>query len=384
MVLNHLIPRLLAPPKGSFFLFGPRGCGKSTWLKQHFADALQLSLLDETLYQSYLARPGLFHETAARARPGQWVVLDEVQRLPSLLNEVHRLIEGRKIRFALTGSSARKLRRAGVNLLAGRAVPRRMYPLTPMELGAEFDLSSALRFGTLPLVLASDDPRDTLTGYSRMYLKEEIQAEALVRNLPGFSRFLPVAALFHGQALNISNVARDAEVSRPTVQGFFGILEDTLLASRLPAFTGGLRVREKAAPKFYWVDPGIVRAARKTLDPPGPEELGPLFEGLVFMMLEFQRETWGDIDEIHYWSPAEAKHTEVDFLVTRGKERIAIEVKATTRPRPEHFKGLKAIAALPGVRRRILVHPGDSDRLVDGMEILGFRSFVAELAARRI
>jgi predicted AAA+ superfamily ATPase len=168
-------------------------------------------------------------------KPGQWIWVDEIQRLPNLLNEVHRFIEDRRQRFILTGSSARKLRRTGVNLLAGRALTQTMYPLLPAELGRDFDLDAVLRFGSLAIVWDADSKREVLEAYVQTYLKEEIQAEALARNVAGFSRFLPVAALFHGQALNASALARDAGVFRMTVSGYLDILEDTLLAFRLPA-----------------------------------------------------------------------------------------------------------------------------------------------------
>lgn len=378
------IERFLKPPSKSFFLFGARGTGKSTWLRTHFKNEKYINLLDEAKYQTLLAEPGLFYEELKALKPKSWVLVDEVQRLPPLLNEVHRLIEEQSLSFALTGSSARKLRRSGVNLLAGRAVRREMFPLTPMELGGDFKLGDALTFGTLPLVYFADDRKDTLTHYVQMYLKEEIQAEAIVQNLSGFSRFLPIAALFHGQVLNLSNIARDAEVKRPTAQGFFEILEDTLLAKRLPALETKLRVRERKHPKFYFIDAGVARAARKNLHPISDPEKGPLLEGLVFMMLCFQKEIHREIDAISYWSPAEAKLTEVDFVVQKNRELIAIEVKATARLRPEHFLGLTEIKALKQVRRRVLVYLGSEKRIHDGIEILPFDTFVAELLKKKI
>jgi uncharacterized protein len=380
-----VFPRLLQPQATSFFLFGPRGCGKSTWLARNYQTARFVDLLDEARYQSYLADPSLFFDGLADLPPDAWVAVDEVQRLPQLLNEVHRLIEQKRLRFVLTGSSARKLRRSGVNLLGGRALRRVMYPLTPVEMGREFKLDTALRFGTLPLVVQAESPADTLAAYVQMYLKEEIQAEALVRNLPGFSRFLPVAALFHGQVLNLSNVARDAGITRSTAQGFFEILEDTLMAARLPALETRLRVREKRHPKFYWVDPGIVRAARKGLQPPGAEEQGALLEGLVHMLLCCQRDLFGEIDDISYWSPADARRTEVDFVLKRGAEFIALEVKAVQRLRPEHLAGLEAIDGLPGLRRRILVYLGRERLTKSGpIEVLPFEDFVSLLEKREL
>jgi predicted AAA+ superfamily ATPase len=384
-VTSRIFQRLLIPPKGSFFLFGPRGSGKTTWIQTRFSKAPSINLLDEGRYQTLLQNPAKFYEELSVHPSGSWVTVDEVQRLPNLLNEVHRLIEEKKFKFALTGSSARKLKRAGVNLLAGRAVRRLFYPLTPMEMGQEFDLHRALQFGTLPLIVHAEDPKDTLLSYVQMYLKEEIQAEAIVRNLGGFSRFLPIAALFHGQILNISNVARDAEISRPTANGFFEILEDTLLGHRLPAFESTLRVREKKHPKFYWIDPGILQSIKKEFSAPSQNDLGPLFEGLIFMLLSFQRDTFQEIDDLFYWSPAEAKQTEVDFLIQRGKEKIAIEVKATSRLRPEHFVGLKAIAELPQLKRRILIYLGREKLLKEGgIEVLPFGEFIEELIYRKI
>lgn len=205
-----------------------------------------------------------------------------------------------------------------------------------------------------------------------MYLKEEIQAEAVVRNLPGFARFLPVAALFHGQTLNVASLGRDAEASRTTVSGYVQILEDTLVAFRLPAFQSRLRVREERHPKLYWVDAGIVRALKRRLGEVAREEQGSLFEGWVANLLRAYQSLWGLFDEWAYWSPADAKDTEVDFLLERGRgrERIAIETKASERMHEDMLKGLRAIEPLPGLRRRILVHRA-TRRLAtkDGIEI---------------
>ncbi len=385
MQKTKLYPRLFCCPKSSFFLLGPRGTGKTTLVRQLGLDSCEVSLLDEERYQSYLARPGLFYQELRSLPQNSWVFVDEIQRLPNLLNEVHRLIEGHKLRFVLTGSSARKLRRSGVNLLGGRATGRTLYPLTPMEMGDDFSLGQALETGTIPLVHNACDRREALKTYVQTYLKEEIQAEAIVRNLGGFSRFLPVAAIFHGQAINLSNIARDCGVARPTVAGFFQILQDTLLLKKLPAFESKLRVRERRRAKCYFIDPGLARAIKGQRGPVGPEEKGALFEGLIFTLLTFQKDTYDDIDGIFYWSPAEAKHTEVDFLLARGKEKIAIEAKATENLRPQHFKGLQAINSLDGLKRRILVYTGIRDRATeDGIEVLSFASFSKLLKERAL
>lgn len=376
MVVTQRLPRVLQPPRQSFFLFGPRGTGKSTWAKQRFPGCTRLDLLDEGLYQELLARPGAFADRLRALPARSWVCVDEVQRLPQLLNEVHRLIEDRALRFVLSGSSARKLRRAGVNLLAGRALTKHLYPFLPVELERRFSLESALRIGTLPVVLGSPEPEATLKAYVQTYLKEEIQAEALVRNLPGFARFLPVAALLHAQTVNISGLARDAGVSRTTVDDFLGILEDTLLAWRLPGFEAKLRARERKHPKLYWLDAGVVRAAKQQLGPVALEERGALFEGFVATLLKGWNDYRGLYDQLSYWAPTEGPQAEVDFLLRRGRSFVAIEVKSSARMRSEDTKGLEAIAPLTGLQRRLLVYPRSARMTTStGIEVMGFDDF---------
>ena len=379
-MISSLYPRIVGPPHTSFFLFGVRGVGKSTWAKERYPQARRVDLLDEGLYQDLLADPSLFAGMLQAERPGSWVVVDEVQRLPGLLNEVHRFIEDRKLRFALLGSSARKLKTAGTNLLAGRALWRTMFPLVPEELGGDFDLSRVLRHGSIPLVWKAEDPRRTLEAYVQLYLREEIKAEALVRNLPGFVRFLPIAGLFHGQTVNVSAIARDAGTARTTVAGYLEILEDTLLARRLPGFEARLRVRERKHPKLYWVDPGLVRAVKRQLGPVTGEESGPLLEGWVHTLLRTYAETRDLYEEMFYWAPAQARRTEVDFLLRRGGELLALEVKTKERFVRELLSGLLAIGDLKGVVRRILLYRGSRELVTrEGIEVWPVRRFVAAL-----
>lgn len=324
----------------------------------------------------------LFGAELRTLAPRSWVVVDEVQRIPGLLNEVHRAIEDLGLRFALLGSSARKLKTAGTNLLAGRAVWRTMVPFVPQELGAAFNLESTLRSGSIPLVVASEDPAETLAAYVQLYLREEIRGEALVRNLPGFVRFLPIAALAHGQVVNVAGIARDAGTARTTVQGYLEILEDTLLAWRLPGFESRLRVRERKHPKLYWLDPGLVRAVKKQTGTVAPEEAGALFEGWIHMLLRAYNETGPLFDEVAYWSPAEARSVEVDFLLQRGGEYLALEVKAGKRYAPDWLAGLKAIGELPGLARRVLVYTGTRElRTPEGIEVWPLAKLLAALAA---
>ena len=358
-----------------------RGVGKSTWARATFPDAAHVDLLDERLYQDLLADPSLFAQSIGHLPPAGWVVVDEVQRLPALLNEVHRLIETRRLRFALLGSSARKLKAAGTNLLAGRALKKTMFPLTAAELGAAFDLERVLRYGSVPLVWTSDAPRGVLEAYVQLYLREEIRAEALVRNLPGFVRFLPVAALFNGQVVNVAGIARDAGVARTTVQGYLEILEDTLLVHRLPAYEARVRVRERKLPKLYWVDPGVVRAVKRQLGAVTAEERGPLLESWAVTTLRAHAGVRELYDELWYWAPHQAA-AEVDLLLQRGKELLAVEVKAASRYHTGLLKGLRALDALPRLVRRLLVYTGArSFRSSDGIEVWPARRFAAAAAA---
>jgi predicted AAA+ superfamily ATPase len=380
-----MLPRLLQAPSQSFFLLGPRGSGKSTWLRATFPEAHVINLLAEETYQRLLANPGLFANELRALTSNRWVIVDEVQRLPNLLNEVHRFIEEKRLRFVLCGSSARKLKRADVNLLAGRALRRAMHPFVPEELGAHFDLAEALRFGLLPIVWDSQAKSETLAAYAQLYLKEEIQAEALVRNLPGFARFLPLAALFHGQIINVTTIAREAGVARTTVAGYLDILEETLLCFRLPGYEARLRVRERKLPKWYWCDPGIVRAMKRTSGDVVPEERGPLFEGLVAQMLRAYRDYRGICDEMYYWAPVGKAETEVDFLLVQSTSLVAIEAKSGNTFAEAWCKGLRAIANLEGIRRRIIVYPhGPILRTQDGIEVLPFQHFAAQLATNSL
>ena len=374
------IPRLLEAPKSSFFLFGPRGTGKSWWLRERLEGACFFDLLDERLHHRYLVDPGSLADELRSLDRGSTVVLDEIQRLPSLLNTAHRLIEERGLVFALCGSSARKLRRAGTNLLAGRAVRRSMHPFVPEELGERFDLDEALRWGGLPVVHASQDRADVLDAYVHMYLREEIQAEAIVRKLGGFARFLPVAALLHAQALNVSSLARDAGVSRTTVQGYIGILEDTLLAYRLPAFAPRLRVREKKASKLYWVDAGLVRGLKGNVGPVSVEERGALFEGWIAGLLRAYRDYRKLFDDWSYWSAGGAGATEVDFVLRVGDRYVAIEAKTATRVDGRALRGMRAFSTLPGLARKVVVYTGQARRRTeDGIDVLPVSSFLEEL-----
>ena len=375
------------PETENFFLFGLRGSGKTALLKQLFPDALYIDLLDQSEYQSHLSDISKFYSTVSAFKNDNLVVIvDEIQKIPALLNEVHRLIEESSRgeapprRFILTGSSARKLKAPGVNLLAGRAIKVALHPFVPEELEQDFDLKIALKYGLIPVVWSSQDKESKLKTYTETYLKEEIKAEALVRNLPGFTRFLEVAGLYHGQAVNMSAIARECQRPRHAVQDYFSILEDTMLGFFLPAYTPKLRLREKKNRKFYFADPGLTRVLTKNFGAVSDQEKGALFEGLIAQILRAYKDYRSLYDEMFYWSPATAQKTEVDFLLKKRDELIAIEAKSGAQVSSKDCKGLKAIQSLPGVKKRILVYTGDAIRRTeDGIDIWSFNFFCQNL-----
>jgi predicted AAA+ superfamily ATPase len=380
----HNYQRLLKKESKTCFLFGLRGSGKSTWCKESYPEAHWFNLLDEGLFQDLLAHPkdlGL----ALKALPeGCTVIIDEVQRLPNLLNEVHRSIEERKLVFILTGSSTRKLKRAGVNLLGGRAHFRQLFPLTPWELGEDFFLDKVLEFGSLPLIQVDSQPKERLKAYVQLFLLEEIRAEAITRNLPGFTRFLSIAALCNGQVCNVSSLARESGVSRSTVSDYFSILEDTHMGFYLPGYDAKIRVRERVAPKWIWTDPGIVRTIKKNYGPLQQEEKGHLFEAWLICCIRawnhYQGDPWHSFS---YWQPLALKNTEVDLLLENDAGFTAIEIKGAERFRPDMLKGLMAIKDLPRLKQRILVYLGPREMLSEeGILILPLGSFLAKLDNR--
>lgn len=378
--------RRLLLPERSFFLFGPRGTGKTTWLRDLLPDAHWVDLLADRELVRLLREPGLLTREVEALPARSWVVVDEVQKLPALLNEVQDLLvrRGPRIRFALTGSSARKLRRSDVNLLAGRAINRRFFPLTASELGRDFDLERALRFGTLPAVWAdarSDADRiDILEAYAENYLTQEIRQEALVKSLDSFSRFLEVAAQMNAQVTNVSGIARDAGVARPTVQGYFEILIDTLVGVWLPAWRPRAKVKEVGHPKFYFFDTGAVRAlARGLREPIAAVERGVLLETYLLHELRAWIDASGCGGELSYWRTPSG--SEVDFVWSRGGRSVGIEVKAAERWRREDGAALRELLAAGRLRRAFGVYRGRT-ALRDGeVSVLPVGTFLERLAA---
>jgi uncharacterized protein len=355
-----MFPRLLQPPKRSFFLFGPRGTGKSTWVKAGLPKAIRLDLLAADTFIELQASPHLLERRIGPEHAG-WVIIDEVQKVPALLDEVHRLIENRGLRFALTGSSARKLRRGGVNLLAGRAATLRLHPLTAKELGGEFDLAWSLAHGHLPIVQTERDKtaaRMYLRSYVYTYLREEIQQEGLTRNLGAFSRFLEAASFSQGAPLNTAAVARDCQVERKVVEDYFQILEDLMLAHRLPVFSKRAKRATTAHPKFYFFDVGVYRALR----PRGPldsaEEIeGPALETLFLEELVAYNDALDLGYAIHYWRTRTGQ--EVDFVLYGERGLKAFEIKRGSRLRSGDLDGIQLFLRDYPVADGYVVYGGD-------------------------
>ncbi len=374
--------RLPSPGEETFFLWGPRQTGKSTLLRETYPHAMWVDLLKADEYRRYLERPELLREELAAQSTAQ-IVIDEVQKVPALLDEVHWLHENRKAQFALCGSSARKVRRGAANLLGGRAVRYELLGLTAGEMGGDFDLDRMLRHGYLPRVYESERPAPLLAAYVGDYLREEIAAEGLVRNLPVFSRFLDAAALSDGDLVNFSNIARDCGVSGPTVKGYFEILEDTLIGTWLSAYTKRPKRRVILAPKFYFADVGIVnRLAKRGRVERGGELYGKAFENWVFHELRARRAYFEPDVELSYWRLASG--IEVDFVV--DDMRVAIEAKASGRITSDHLGGLRQLVVdHPRVRRRVVVCLEPRRRRTpDGIDILPVAAFLDELAAGRL
>ncbi len=384
MYRRHLDLPALAAAR-SFFLLGPRQTGKSTLLRTSFPDALFLDLLDAQTFRSLAASPALIGERA-RALKGRRriVIVDEIQKMPELLDEIHRLMELEKsLRFILTGSSARKLRTRGRNLLGGRAGLVRMHPIVFPELGTvapRRPWTDLLRWGGLPSVLDSKTPKEDLQAYVGLYLQEEIRAEGLARSVPNFSRFLETAATMNGEILNYTKIGNDAQLSPRTVRDYFQILQDTLIGDLLPPFQRTRSRKAVTTEKFYFFDVGVTSAlVERWVVSPRTPEYGRVLEHLV------EREVRASIDyfrsDRHLFFWRSLSRMEVDFVVAEGqKPVVAIEVKASRSVSPQDLKGLRAFGEDWAKVRKIVVslesHPRTT---VDRIEILPVEQFLSQL-----
>jgi predicted AAA+ superfamily ATPase len=370
--------RIIKPPKNkSFFLFGPRGTGKTTWVKSALKDALYLDLLEAELYNDLLPNPQRLENFIPKVFK-DWVILDEVQRIPELLNEIHRLIEKYRYKFALTGSSARKVRKKGSNLLAGRALRCSMHPLTTGELGPDFKLEHSLRYGQLPCAYTESNPKAYLESYVKTYLHEEVQQEGLTRNLGAFARFLEAASFSQASVLSISGVARECAVERKIVENYFTILEDLLVAYRVPVFVKRAKRRVAAHPKFYFFDVGVYRTLRPMGPLDRPEEVeGHAFETLFFQELQAVNSNLDLGYKIFYWRTS--NNLEVDFVLYGERGLKAFEIKRAGKVTDQMLRGLRAFREDYPIAETYFIYGGER-RLHEGdIKILPLREALVKL-----
>ena len=375
----ELITRFFAAPKTSFFLFGPRGTGKSTLVRQSFPDALYLDLLDPERLRTLSARPERLNELAGARPKSGYFIIDAIQRVPELLPVVHSLIEAKKgLTFVLTGSSARKLKRTGIDLLGGRAVLRTMHPFMAAELGQRFDFDKALRYGLLPVVWGSESPADVLNAYAALYLREEVQMEGLVRNVGSFSRCMEATSFSHASILSIANVARECQVERKTVEGYIDILEDILLGFRLQVFRKRAKRELSGHPKFYLFDAGVFRSLRPAGPLDRPEEIeGPALEGLIAQHLRAWIGYSKTSRELFFWRTRSG--VEVDFVVYGPDGLWALEVKNSRQVRPSDLNGLLAFKEEYPKSRTFLLYRGADRVKIKGILCMPCRDFLVAL-----
>jgi predicted AAA+ superfamily ATPase len=373
------IPRCFKPPDQSYFLFGPRGSGKSTFLKAAYPYAFYIDLLKPDVQRKYQSRPETIIEEA-HANPSKKVfIIDEVQKVPELLDPVHSLIEEKqKRKFILTGSSARKLKRSGVDLLAGRVLLRQMHPFILAELGRNSDFQNALNHGLLPLVFAAENPADTLDTYISLYIREEVQYEGLVRNIGNFSRFLETVSLSHASLLNISNIARECGTERKVVENYISVLEDILLASRLNVFAKRAKRALISHPKFYLFDTGVFRILRPKGPLDSPEEIdGAALEGLVFQHLKAWNSYRNNPFGIFFWRSRSG--VEVDFILYGAEGIYAFEVKNSDRIRTEDLRSLREFRYDYPDSRLVFLYRGSDRILRDDVLCLPCDGFLSAL-----
>jgi predicted AAA+ superfamily ATPase len=377
--METYIPRFFKEPEQSFFLFGPRGTGKSTYLKHRYSNAVWIDLLKPDVFRAYAAMPERIIELVHGNPDKRIVVVDEVQKVPELLSAIHSLIEEKSDKkFILTGSSARKLKRTGIDLLAGRVLLRTLHPFMLAELSMDLSFENILQHGLLPIAIASKNPLDVLETYISLYMREEVQFEGLVRNIGDFSRFLEAISFSHGSILNMSNVARECSVERKVVEGYIKILEDILLAFRIPVFTKRAQRALVSHPKFYFFDAGVFRTLRPRGPLDRPEEIdGAALEGLVAQHLQAWMAYRGDKYEMFFWRSQAG--VEVDFVLYGENGIFAIEVKNTNRIRPEDLRSLAAFRQDYPQGKAMFLYRGNEKLLKNNILCIPCEEFLKEL-----
>ncbi len=388
--MNVEIERSLELPNKSFLLLGPRGTGKSTLLKMKVRPALEINLLKSSQYLPLQQNPSVLQEWTSHLKKGDWVVIDEVQKIPALLDEVHAIYEDKKLNFALTGSSARKLKRGNANLLAGRALQVYLFPLTWLELKDQFSLEAVLEWGSLPAVVTDPKNRkETLATYVETYLKQELVEEGIIRKLDPFVRFLGVAGKYNAQVLNVENIARESHLKRTTVDSYFEILEETLIASRLPALSLGLQTKEVRHPKFYYFDAGVARASAGLLfDATDSISKGYALETFILSELRAYNSYFKKERNIFYYKVVNG--IEVDFVIETAKKTLsrsasylAIEVKLGSQWDRRWSKALAGLVSnkQSKVKRGIGVYGGSRRFSQDGIDVFPVQDFLKDINA---
>lgn len=378
------IPRSIHPPKESFFLFGPRGTGKSTWLLEAYPNSLRLDLLDREVERRFLAKPERLLDFVTHLKEGEVCIIDEVQRVPQLIPVIHSLIEQKRgIQFILTGSSARKLRHSVGDLLGGRALLRHMPPFLASELKEEFSMEKALRYGLVPMIWQSKDPEEKIRSYVAVYLKEEVQAEGLVRQISDFARFMEVATFSHGNLWVSTEIAREAQVKRQTVDNYLQILEDLLLAFTLPVFTRKAKRALISRSKFYYFDVGIFRELRPTgpLDKEAELE-GPALEGLVAQHLRAWVNAQKETHRLYFWRTR--SQIEVDFVIYGPRGFWAIEVKRSSNLSPKDVKPLTIFQDEYPEAKCFLLYGGDKVQTIRDIPCIPVEEFLKSLQSENI
>lgn len=369
------VSRSFQAPSQSFFLLGPRGTGKSTWLQRHFKNALWIDLLLVEEMSFYGALPDRLIQSV-EGSTAKTIIIDEIQKVPELLSVVHYLIEQKKgYQFVLTGSSARKLKQKGVDLLAGRALLKFMNPFVASELGDSFTLEKALTIGMLPIVWDNEDPQAVLKTYAALYLREEIQAEGLIRNVGAFARFLEIISFSHGASLNLNNIARACKVSRSSVSNYLQITEDMLLGSTLQVFSRRAKRELSSHPKFYLFDAGVFLSLRPKGPLDRPEEiLGAALEGLVFQHLKAWIDEQVTSYSLTFWRTRSG--VEVDFVIYGERGFWAIEVKNSGTLSPKDLSGLKTFSEEYPEAKLFFLYRGNRKLLQDNILCLPVEEFL--------
>jgi len=378
-VMEKFIERFFKAPDDSFFIFGPRGTGKSTWLKKTFPDAYLVDLLDDETFRNHLAHPERIKQIVKANPQTRRFIIDEVQKAPAMLDSIHSLIEEYKThQFIMTGSSARKLRRGGVNLLAGRALLNHFHPFMAAELGAGFSLEAALKNGLIPLIQSAKAPAKTLAAYNALYLKEEVKEEGLVRDVGAFARFLEAISFSHGSILNLSNIARECQVSRKVVENYLSIVEDLLLGYQLPVFAKRARRALTVQPKFYLFDAGVYYHLRPKGPLDSPDEVGGMaLEGLVLQHLKAWCDYSDDQVECYFWRSRGG--SEVDFVLYGARHFHAIEVKNSKQIHPKSLRSLKTFSKDYPEASVTLLYRGTEKLVVDNISCWPVEDFLLHL-----